>query len=90
MTSDSYERAGLNSLRFIFAFAGQFIVSGTALSLALYFGKGNDAKGYPYTLILFSIISFILFMITFKTSKEREQPPKRQKKKLKENFLNPF
>ena len=88
MTSDSYERAGLNSYRFIFAFAGQFIVSGTALTLALHFGKGDNAKGYQYTLILFSIISFILFMITFKTTKERVQPPKEQKESLKEDFRN--
>ncbi|MBL4560973.1 MAG: MFS transporter [Labilibaculum sp.] len=90
MTSDSYERAGLNSYRFIFAFIGQFIVSGTALSLALYFGQGDNAKGYQYTLILFSIISFILFMITFKTTKERVQPPKGQKENLKADFRNLF
>lgn len=90
MTSDSYERAGLNSYRFIFAFIGQFIVSGTALSLALYFGGGDNAKGYQYTLILFSIISFGLFMITFKTTKERVKPPKAQKENLKEDFRNLF
>ncbi|MCY1721071.1 MFS transporter [Prolixibacteraceae bacterium Z1-6] len=90
MTSDSYERAGLNSYRFIFAFVGQFIVSGTALYLANYFGKGDSAKGYQYTLILFSIVSFILFMITFKTTRERVQPPKKQKENLKEDFRNLF
>jgi len=88
MTSDSYERAGLNSYRFIFAFVGQFIVSGTALYLANYFGKGDSAKGYQYTLILFSVISFILFMITFSTTRERVQPPKKQENALKEDFKN--
>jgi len=88
MTSDSYERAGLNSYRFIFAFVGQFIVSGTALYLANYFGKGDSAKGYQYTLILFSVISFILFMITFSTTRERVRPPKKQKESLKEDFKN--
>jgi GPH family glycoside/pentoside/hexuronide:cation symporter len=90
MTSDSYERAGLNSYRFIFAFVGQFIVTGTALSLALYFGNGDNAKGYQYTLILFAIISFILFMITFKTTKERVKPPKEQKQDLKKDLQNLF
>ncbi len=90
MTSDSYERAGLNSYRFIFAFVGQFIVSGTALYLANYFGKGDSTKGYQYTLILFSVISFILFMITFSTTRERVQPPKKQKESLKEDFKNLF
>jgi GPH family glycoside/pentoside/hexuronide:cation symporter len=90
MTADSYERAGLNSYRFIFAFIGQFIVTGTALSLALYFGQGDNAKGYQYTLILFAFISFILFMITFRTTKERVQPPKGQKQDLKQDLRNLF
>jgi glycoside/pentoside/hexuronide:cation symporter, GPH family len=90
MTSDSYERAGLNSYRFIFAFAGQFIVTGSALYLASYFGKGDMAKGYQYTLTLFGILSFILFMITFKTTRERVAPPPAQKANLKADFANLF
>lgn len=90
MTSDSYERAGLNSYRFIFAFAGQFVVTGTALYLAGYFGGGDNAKGYQYTLTLFAVVSFILFMITFKTTKERVQPPREQKQNLKEDLKNLF
>ena len=90
MTSDSYERAGLNSYRFIFAFAGQLIVTGTALYLANYFGRGDMARGYQYTLILFAIISFTLFMITFKTTRERVAPPKAQQKNLKEDIKNLF
>jgi glycoside/pentoside/hexuronide:cation symporter, GPH family len=90
MTSDSYERAGLNSYRFIFAFAGQLIVTGTALYLANYFGQGNYARGYQYTLILFAVISFILFMITFKSTRERVKPPPAQQKNLKEDIRNLF
>ncbi len=88
MTSDSYERAGLNSYRFVFAFIGQLIVTGTALTLATYFGKGDQAKGYQITLILFAVISFILFMITFSSTKERVHPPKAQKESVKEDFRN--
>jgi GPH family glycoside/pentoside/hexuronide:cation symporter len=90
ITSNSYERAGLNSYRFVFAFLGQFIVTGTALSLALYFGNGDTAKGYQYTLMLFGLISFVLFMITFKTTKERVQPPPEQKQNLKKDLVNLF
>ena len=88
MTADSIERTELNSYRFVFAFIGQLIVSGTALSLARYFGNGNDAKGYQITIILFSIVSFGLFMITFFTTKERIAPPKEQKESIKEDFKN--
>lgn len=90
MTSDSYERAGLNSYRFIFAFVGQFVVTGTALYLAKYFGGDDNAKGYQYTLTLFAVVSFFLFMITFKTTKERVQPPKEQKQNLREDLKNLF
>ena len=86
MTGDTMERAGLNSYRFIFAFVGQLIVSGTALTLANYFGKGDQAKGYQITLGLFAIVSFILFMITFSSTRERVHPPKAQKANLKADF----
>lgn len=88
VTADSTERTALNSYRFVFAFIGQLIVSGTAITLAKYFGKGNDALGYQITIILFSIISFALFMVTFFTTKERVAPPKEQKESLKEDFSN--
>ncbi len=90
MTADTTERAGLNSYRFIFAFVGQLIVSGTALTLANYFGGGDSAKGYQYTLTLFAIISLVLFLITFKTTKERVQPPKEQEIDLKADIKNLF
>ena len=41
MTSDTNERAGINTYRFVSAFTGQLIVTGFALSMALYFGKGD-------------------------------------------------
>ncbi len=88
MTADSLERTELNSYRFVFAFVGQLIVSGTALTLAKYFGDGNDALGYQLTLVLFSVISFALFMVTFISTKERVAPPKEQKESLKEDFKN--
>lgn len=90
MTSDSFGRAGLNSCRFIFAFAGQFIVTGTAPYLESWFGKGDNAKGYQYTLLLFAAISFVLFMITFRTTRERVKPPARQQHNLKHDIKNLF
>ncbi len=41
MTSDTNERAGINTYRFVSAFTGQLIVTGFALSMALFFGKGD-------------------------------------------------
>jgi GPH family glycoside/pentoside/hexuronide:cation symporter len=65
MTSDSYERTSLNTYRFVCAFIGQLIVTGLALTLASYFGQGDNAKGYRLTVTLFAVISFVLFLVTF-------------------------
>ncbi|MEI7501744.1 MAG: MFS transporter [Paludibacter sp.] len=88
MTDDTYERAGLNTYRFIAGFTGQFVVTGLALTLAQYFGHGDKAQGFQYTVFLFAGLSLVFFFITFQTTKERVQPPKAQKNSLKEDFRN--
>jgi GPH family glycoside/pentoside/hexuronide:cation symporter len=90
MSADTYERAGLNTYRFIAGFIGQFIVTGLALTLANFFGGGDKAQGFQYTVFLFAALSLVFFFITFKTTKERVQPPKEQKNSLKEDFRNLF
>lgn len=90
MSADTYERAGLNTYRFIAGFAGQFIVTGLALTLAEMFGHGNKAQGFQYTISLFAFLSLIFFFITFKATKERVSPSKEQKNSLKEDFKNLF
>ncbi len=90
MTDDTYERAGLNTYRFIAGFTGQFVVTGLALTLAEFFGNGNKAQGFQYTVLLFAVLSLIFFFITFQTTKERVQPPKEQKNSLKEDLSNLF
>jgi GPH family glycoside/pentoside/hexuronide:cation symporter len=90
MTPDTYERAGLNTYRFICAFTGQFVVSGLALTLAKFFGNGDKAAGFQYTLIMFGCLSVVFFFITFATSKERVQASTALPSSLKEDFKNLF
>jgi glycoside/pentoside/hexuronide:cation symporter, GPH family len=90
MTSDTHERAGLNTYRFICAFGGQFLVTGLALTLAKFFGRGDKALGFQYTLILFGLLSLVFFFITFKTCKERVQPSTSLPSSLKEDLKNLF
>ncbi|MCX6266369.1 MAG: MFS transporter, partial [Bacteroidetes bacterium] len=90
MTDDTYERAGLNTYRFIAGFTGQFIVTGLALTLAELFGHGDKAQGFQYTVFLFAGLSLVFFFITFKTTKERVWPPKEQVNSLKEDVRNLF
>lgn len=90
MSSDTYERAGLNTYRFICAFIGQFVVTGLALTLAKYFGGGDKAQGFQHTVILFGILSLVFFFITFMTTKERVQPSTALPSSLKEDLKNLF
>ena len=90
MTDDTYERAGLNTYRFIAGFTGQFVVTGLALTLAEFFGGGDKAQGFQYTVFLFAGLSLIFFFITFMSTKERVQPPKTQENSLKEDVKNLF
>jgi GPH family glycoside/pentoside/hexuronide:cation symporter len=90
MTDDTYERAGLNTYRFIAGFTGQLIVTGLALTLAKFFGGGDKALGFQYTVFLFAGLSLIFFFITYKTTTERVHPPKEQGNSLKEDIGNLF
>ncbi len=90
MTDDTYERAGLNTYRFICAFGGQFVVTGLALTLAKFFGGGDKAQGFQYTLVLFGFLSLIFFFITFMTTKERVQPLKSLEGSVGEDLGNLF
>jgi GPH family glycoside/pentoside/hexuronide:cation symporter len=90
MTDDTYERAGLNTYRFIAGFTGQFVVTGLALTLAKFFGGGDKAQGFQYTVFLFAGLSLIFFFITFKTTRERVHPSKEQVNSLKEDVRNLF
>jgi GPH family glycoside/pentoside/hexuronide:cation symporter len=90
MSSDTYERAGLNTYRFICAFVGQFVVTGLALTLARYFGNGDKAQGFQHTVILFGFLSLVFFFITFMTTKERVQPSTTLPSSLKEDIKNLF
>ena len=90
MSSDTYERAGLNTYRFICAFVGQFVVTGLALTLAKYFGGGDKAMGFQHTVILFGLLSLVFFFITFMTTRERVQPSTALPSSLKEDLKNLF
>ncbi len=86
MTGDLGERTSLSSYRFVFAMIAQLIIQGLALPMVSYFGQGDSAQGYQYTMAIFSTLAVILFFITFSTTKERIQPDPAQKASLKEHF----
>lgn len=86
LTPNSLERTSLSSYRFVLAFAGTIVVQGATLPLVKFFGKGNQAAGFQLTMVVFSILAVVLFVLTFLGTRERVQPPKGQKTSLKKDL----
>lgn len=86
MTGNLGERTSLSQYRFVFAMIAQLIIQGLALPMVHYFGGSDSAKGYQFTMGIFSALAVVLFFITFSTTKERIQPAPDQKATLKEHF----
>jgi GPH family glycoside/pentoside/hexuronide:cation symporter len=86
ISADSNERTTVSSVKFIFAFAAGIIVSATLLPMVKGLGKGNDAHGWQLSFIIYGIAAIIFFLITFKGTQERVQPPKTQKSSIKRDL----
>ena len=88
LSPDSQERTSISSYRFMLAFASGLFVTAFNNSFVQYFGKGNDAVGYKYTIILYSIITVILFLYTFLSTQERVSPKKEANNKVSTDLLD--
>jgi len=89
MTADLNERTKLNSYRFISANIAQFIVGGLTLPLVAKFAVGHDKQhGWQMTMTLWAVLCFVLFLITFLTTKERIKPVVETKSSPKQDFAD--
>ena len=89
MTSDLNERTKLNSFRFVGANIAQLIVGGCTLPLVAKFAQGHDRQhGWQMTMTIWAVLCFVLFLVTFFTTKERIQPVSETKSTPKEDFRN--
>ncbi len=87
ISADSNERTSVSSFKFMFAFAAGIIVSATLLPMAKSLGGGNDARGWQLSFVIYGIAAVIFFLIAFKGTKERVQPPKTQKTTIGDDFI---
>ena len=88
MTGDLAERTSLSSYRFVCAMLAQLIIQGLALPMVNYFGQGDSAKGYQYTIGIFSAVAVVLFVITFATTRERIRPAPDQAASVGQHFAD--
>jgi len=90
MTSDPDERNSISTYRQIAANSAGFIVASLAIPMVRFFGRGDDARGYQYTMGLLSALSVIFFIVAFFSTKERIQPDPQQKTSLSQDLADLF
>ncbi len=90
MTEDPDERTSIASYRQIAANSAGFIVASLAIPMVRFFGRGDDARGYQYTMGLLSALSVIFFIVAFFATKERIQPDPQQKTNLGQDLSDLF
>ena len=80
ITSDSQERASVQSWRFMLAMAGGALVTASTLPLVDFFGDGDRQHGFQMAMIVLSIIAVLAFFACFALTKEREDPTEKAEK----------
>lgn len=86
ITPDPIERTSVSSYKYVFAYLSGTIVSAFALPLTEYFGKGDYARGWQVTMMVFGAAAIVFFLITFLSTRERVQPPKTQKSSIAQDL----
>jgi len=74
LTSNPRERVDVNSVRMVLSQIGAGIVTIGTMPLVKMLGHGNQQQGFLLTMLIFSIIGIVLFLITFFNVRERNQP----------------
>ncbi|MFH0756975.1 MAG: MFS transporter [Bacteroidota bacterium] len=86
LSPDSQERTSISSYRFLLAFGAGLFVTAFNNTFVHYFGKGDDALGYKYTIILYSAITVALFFFSFISTRERVVPRKKENNTIKSDL----
>lgn len=68
------ERTKATQFRFIFASLGTLCVGAFTPSLVNWLGAGDEVAGFRLTIVLFAVLSVLIFWITFASTRERIQP----------------
>ena len=91
MTSDVKERTSINKVRFVATSVAQLVVQGMTLPLVDRFSAGHQPDhGWLCTISLFASCAFILFVISFLSTKERIASPPQQKMSIRQDISETF
>lgn len=81
MTTNSEERGIISTIRIVFAVSGQFFINTAVLKLVGVLGNGDtyDQKGWTMAFAIVAVLSMIVFLICFLTTKERVVETEKEK-----------
>src|SRR5947199_9160139 len=83
-------RTVASTCRFVGAFGAAFLISLFVRPLVKYLGAGIETRGFHLTMAIFAVVSVILILITFATTKERVTRPPQQTTNSREAFAELF
>lgn len=83
LSSSSRTRMVASSFRFVGAFGGGLLVSLLVRPLVKELGDGDEVGGFQQTMMMFAVLSVLLFWVTFATTRERVKPPAEQKSSIR-------
>jgi GPH family glycoside/pentoside/hexuronide:cation symporter len=95
MSADGKERTTLSSYRMVFAFAGSLVALWLIEPLVRFFSNGgngviNPQHGWLMAIVVFSVITTVLFWGSFWFTKERIKPIKEKSAPLREDMKDLF
>jgi GPH family glycoside/pentoside/hexuronide:cation symporter len=79
-------RTVASTCRFVGAFSAAFLISLFVRPLVKHLGAGSETRGFQLTMAIFAVVSVVLILITFATTKERVRPPPQQKTNAREEL----
>jgi GPH family glycoside/pentoside/hexuronide:cation symporter len=79
-------RTVASTYRFIGAFGAAFLISLFVRPLVKHLGAESELRGFQLTMAIFAMVSIVLILITFATTKERVTPPPQQKTNVREEL----
>ena len=74
ISPSSIERTKVASYRFFCAFTASWLIGTFVTPLKNILGGGDEALGFQLTMLIFAVISVLLFWTTFATTRERVRP----------------
>ena len=79
-------RTVASTCRFVGAFGAAFLISLFVRPLVKHLGAESEIRGFQLTMAIFAVVSVVLILITFATTKERVTPPPQQQTNVREEL----